>query len=380
MMNEVYITKSSTYLPNEPVQNDEMEEYLGLVNGKPSKAKALILRNNGIKTRYYALDKNSQPTHTNAAITAKAIEGLFDENFSKNDMQLLSCGTTSADQIQPSHASMVHGELKPNHSIGINTSMGLCNAGMNAFNYAFLSVKAGSVENAVAVGSERFSSWMTADKFNHEVENLKLLEEKPIVAFKREFLRWMLSDGAGAFLLENKPRENSVNLRIEFIDFYSYAHEIEACMYSGAEKQDDGSLKSWAEYPADEWLNQSIFALKQDTRLLDEYILKKGAQSLRASFDKHNLDPNDMDYVLAHISSNYFKDGLREEFAAVGLDFPVEKWYYNLSEVGNIGAASIFIATEELMNSGKLKKGEKVLLCIPESGRFAYSCAVLTVC
>ena len=356
-----------------------MEDYLGYVNNAPSKAKALILRNNGIKTRYYALDKNNQPTETNADITAKAVEKLFDEHFTKEDMELLSCGTTSADQIQPSHASMVHGVLKPSHSIEINTSMGLCNAGMNALQYGFMSVKSGNSKNAVCVGSERFSAWMTADKFNHEAENLKLLEEKPIIAFKREFLRWMLSDGSGAFLLEDKPREGELNLRIEFIDFYSYAHELEACMYAGCEKEEDGSLKSWAEFPANEWLNQSIFALKQDTKLLGENILKKGAQALRASFDKHNLDPADMDYVLAHISSNFFKDGLREEFAALGMDFPVEKWFYNLSEVGNIGAASIYIALEELMASGKLKKDEKVLLCIPESGRFAYSCALLTV-
>lgn len=379
-MNDVFITKASTYLPNEPVSNDDMESYLGLVNDTPSKARALILRNNKIKTRYYALDKNGKPTHTNAQITAKAVEGLFDENFKKEDIELLSCGTTSADQIQPSHASMVHGELNIGKSIEINTSTGLCNSGMNAFNYGFLSVKAGVHKNAVCVGSERFSAWMTADKFNHEAENLKLLEERPIIAFKREFLRWMLSDGAGALLLENKPRENSISLKIEFIDFYSYAHEIEACMYSGCEKQEDGSLKSWADYPSDEWLKQSIFALKQDTKLLDQYILVKGAESLRASFDKHNLDPEKIDYVLAHISSGYFKEGLKEEFAKKGMDFPWEKWFYNLSEVGNIGAGSIFIALEELMNSGKLKKGEKVLLCVPESGRFAYSCALLTVC
>ncbi|MDR6515237.1 beta-ketoacyl-ACP synthase III [Chryseobacterium camelliae] len=379
-MYDVFITKASTYLPNEPVSNEEMETYLGLVNEKPSKARALILRNNKIKTRYYALDKNGKPTHTNAQITAKAVEGLFDEKFTRQDMELLSCGTTSADQIQPSHASMVHGELGLNKSIEINTSMGLCNSGMNALNYGFLSVKAGVKQNAVCVGSERFSSWMTADKFNHEAENLKLLEERPIIAFKREFLRWMLSDGAGAFLLENKPRENEVSLRIEFIDFYSYAHEIEACMYAGCEKQEDGSLKSWADYPSDEWLKQSIFALKQDTKLLDEYILVKGAESLRASFDKHQLDPDSIDHVLAHISSGYFKEGLKEEFAKKGMDFPWEKWYYNLSEVGNIGAGSIFIALEQLMNSGTLKKGERVLLCIPESGRFAYSCALLTVC
>lgn len=379
-MNDVFITKASTYLPNEPVSNDEMETYLGYINEKPSKAKALILRNNKITTRYYALDQEGKPTHTNAQITAKAVEGLFDKNFGKEDIELLSCGTTSADQIQPSHASMVHGELNLNKSIEINTSTGLCNSGMNAFNYGFLSVKAGVKENAVCVGSERFSAWMTADKFNHEAENLKLLEERPIIAFKREFLRWMLSDGAGALLLQNKPRPDSVSLKVEFIDFYSYAHEIEACMYAGCEKQEDGSLKSWADYPSDEWLKQSIFALKQDTKILDQYILVKGAESLRSSFDKHNLDPNTIDHVLAHISSGYFKEGLKEEFANVGLDFPWEKWFYNLSEVGNIGAGSIFIALEELMNSGKLKKGEKVLLCVPESGRFAYSCALLTVC
>lgn len=379
-MYDVFITKASTYLPNEPVSNDEMETYLGYINDKPSKAKALILRNNKIKTRYYALDKNGKPTHTNAQITAKAIEGLFDENFKKEDMELLSCGTTSADQIQPSHASMVHGELNIGKSVEINTSTGLCNSGMNALNYGFLNIKAGIKDNAVCVGSERMSAWMTADKFNHEAENLKLLEERPIVAFKREFLRWMLSDGAGAFLLENKPRENEISLKIDWIDFYSYAHEIEACMYSGCEKQEDGSLKSWAEYPAEEWLNQSIFALKQDTKILDKYILVKGAESLRSSFDKHQLDPETVDHVLAHISSGYFKEGLKNEFANVGLDFPWEKWFYNLSEIGNIGAGSIFVAVEQLMNSGNLKKGEKVLLCVPESGRFAYSCALLTVC
>lgn len=378
-MQDVFITKASTYLPNEPVSNDEMESYLGLVNNTPSKARALILRNNKITTRYYALDKNGKSTHTNAQITAKAIEGLFDENFKKEDMTLLSVGTTSPDQIQPSHASMVHGELNISKSIEINTSTGLCNSGMNALNYGFLNIKAGIKDNAVCVGSERMSAWMTADKFNHEAENLKLLEERPIVAFKREFLRWMLSDGAGAFLLETKPRENEISLKIDWIDFYSYAHEIEACMYSGCEKQEDGSLKSWAEYPAEEWLNQSIFALKQDTKILDKYILVKGAESLRSSFDKHQLDPETVDHVLAHISSGYFKEGLKEEFANVGLDFPWEKWFYNLSEVGNIGAGSIFIAVEQLMNSGKLKKGEKILLCVPESGRFAYSCSLLTV-
>ena len=57
----------------------------------------------------------------------------------------------------------------------------------------------------------------------------------------------------------------------------------------------------------------------------------------------------------------------------------MEKWFMNLATVGNVGAASIYLALEELMNSGKLKKGDKILLSVPESGRFSYALAYLTV-
>jgi 3-oxoacyl-[acyl-carrier-protein] synthase III len=50
----VYITNTAVFLPNDPVPNDEMEDYLGFINGKPSKSKKIVLRNNGIKTRYDA--------------------------------------------------------------------------------------------------------------------------------------------------------------------------------------------------------------------------------------------------------------------------------------------------------------------------------------
>ena len=100
---------------------------------------------------------------------------------------------------------------------------------MNALKFGYLSIKSGSSRNAVCTGSERTSSWMLADKFEQEVVNLKNLEEHPIIAFKKDFLRWMLSDGAGAFLLEDKPR-GDLSLKIEWMESYSYAHELEACM------------------------------------------------------------------------------------------------------------------------------------------------------
>ena len=56
-MKEVYITRVAKFLPNDPISNEEMESKLGVVNGVASTARCLVLRNNQIETRYYAIDK-----------------------------------------------------------------------------------------------------------------------------------------------------------------------------------------------------------------------------------------------------------------------------------------------------------------------------------
>ncbi|HLU51735.1 MAG TPA: hypothetical protein VKZ42_06180, partial [Flavobacteriaceae bacterium] len=61
-MFDVYITRTSKYLPNNSISNEEIESYLGYINDKTSKAKNVVLRNNGIKSRYYALDKEGKAT------------------------------------------------------------------------------------------------------------------------------------------------------------------------------------------------------------------------------------------------------------------------------------------------------------------------------
>lgn len=377
-MSEVYITKSNKFLPNSPISNDEMENMLGLINDETSKARRIVLRNNGIKNRFYAIDENGNPTHSNADLTFLAIKGLFDDHFTSKNIELLSCGTSTPDLLLPSHAAMVHGLLQ-NQSIELNSSSGVCNAGMNALKYGFLSVKSGNTVNAVCTGSERVSSWMLADKFENEIVNLKKLEEQPIVAFKKDFLRWMLSDGAGAFLLENKPSGN-ISLKIEWMEAFSYAYELETCMYAGGDKLADGSIKPWSDYKSSEWLSESVFAIKQDVKLLDAHILQKGALSMKGALDKNNINADQVTYFLPHVSSHYFVKGLYNALKEQNIEIPMERWFMNLKNVGNVGSASIYLMLEELMNSGKLIKGEKVLLSVPESGRFSYSYAYLTVC
>jgi len=116
-----------------------------------------------------------------------------------------------------------------------------------------------------------------------------------------------------------------------------------------------------------------------EVKLLNENILLKGAESMRATLDKHQLSADDITYFLPHISSCYFKERLYEALKTVGIDLPLERWFINLPEVGNVGSASAYLMLEALMHSGKLKTGDTVLLSVPESGRFSFSCAFLRV-
>jgi 3-oxoacyl-[acyl-carrier-protein] synthase-3 len=378
MEKSVYINKIAKFLPGNPVSNDEMEEYLGYVDGKKSKSKPVILRNNKITNRYYSKTKDGKVTHNNAQLTVEAIKGLFSTGFTPNDIELLTCGTTSPDQLLPAHGIMVHGLLKSNPVEAISFS-GSCCSGMNALKYAYMSVLTGNTNNAVTTGSENFSSWMVAQNFEEETLKLKQIEAEPILAFEKDFLRWMLSDGAAAALLSNQPNTKGLSLKIDWIEICSFANEVEACMYVGAEKDTEGNLHGWAEFKPKEWLDKSIFALKQDARMLDKYIAQLGTKKYIELLKKHKMDPQSIDWFVPHISSEYFRSKVDGEMKKYGVQLPQEKWFVNLTKVGNIGAASIFIALEELMNSGKLQKGQKIILTVPESARFSYANALLTV-
>ena len=377
---DVFINKAGKFLPNEPVSNNDMEAYLGMVDGKPSKARAIILRRNGIKQRYYALDKEGNTTHTNPQMAAKAIRSLLSDSLSLENIDLLSCGTSTPEQILPSHASMVHGELGGSKNIEIVSFAGSCCTGVDALKYAYMAVKLGESKNAVVSASERPSAWLKASYFQEESEKLALLEEQPMLAFEKDFLRWMLSDGAFALLLQGKPNEHDLSLRIDWIDLTSFANTRQTCMYAGAEKLADGRLKGWADYPQQEWLSKSLFALKQETRLLAENVVKLGVDFLVELGKKHQFTPDDIDWFLPHLSSMFFKDKILEESKKRGFLIPEEKWFLNLPRIGNIGSASAFAMIEELLYSGNLKKGQKILLMIPESARFSYCYCMLTVC
>jgi 3-oxoacyl-[acyl-carrier-protein] synthase-3 len=60
-------------LPGEPIDNDQVEDYLGKVGGRSSRVKNRILKSNGIQQRYYALDRQQNTTYLNSQMAAAAV-------------------------------------------------------------------------------------------------------------------------------------------------------------------------------------------------------------------------------------------------------------------------------------------------------------------
>ncbi|HSV39337.1 MAG TPA: 3-oxoacyl-[acyl-carrier-protein] synthase III C-terminal domain-containing protein [Nocardioidaceae bacterium] len=384
----VYLTATGSYLPGEAVANDEIESRLGLVAGKPSPYRALVLDKNGITQRHYAVDADGKQTHLNEELAAHAVgAALDDRGIGLDEVGLLAVGTTIPDVLMPGFGSMVHGRLARNgHSapLEVLTTAGICASGASALQHAWTAVLAGRHERAVVAGSELASVMMKSSRFEREGELASGREDVPagFEYFNADFLRWMLSDGAGSAVLETSPHPSRLSLRVDWIELTSYAHELDVCMHLGTSDPTDVSVgKTWlGARDAVDAHEQGMLVVRQDVKLLARNMMATGKRELERLIANGRIDAElGYDWFLPHLSSYFFADKTAKTLADAGLDLPTERWFTNLATKGNTGSASIFVILDEALRSGLFKPGERILAFVPESGRFIASFMQFTV-
>src|SRR5271156_4492508 len=213
-----------------------MENYLGAVNGKPSRLRKRILKSNGIVSRHYALNEQQETPYQNSELAANAVTACLEKApFDKRDVKMLAVATTQGDLPLPGMASIVQAALKL-PPCEILTTHGVCSSGMMALKSAVNSVRLQEHENAVVCASELASRLLKKSRYESVNSD---------VDFEAEFLRWMLSDGSAGMTVQSKPRQNGISLKIDWIDIKSYAADFDLCMSCGSSEQ-----KAWtAEQP-----------------------------------------------------------------------------------------------------------------------------------
>ncbi|MCC3763081.1 iron-containing redox enzyme family protein [Glycomyces sp. TRM65418] len=364
-----FITAAGAYLPGPPVGNDEIAALLGGVDERGDRLRRRVLAANGIAKRHYALDAQGRTTELNEELAANALRGaLGDRGVGAADLDMLATATTQGDLLVPGFASMVHGRLGGG-PMQLLSAGGVCASGLAALDAAVAKVRLGDRRRAAVVGSELSSRWLRGSHFGGVGGG----------DGDAHFLRWMLSDGAGAVLVEARPRPDRPSLRVDWVRTVSLAHEHPVCMRAGmAGDPVPAAGRTWQDLGSAAAAEQAgMMLLRQDTSALPA-LADAGLQEFARLAREGLIDLERLDHVLCHYSTNAFRDIVFDRLAASGAAVDTERWFSNLETRGNTGAASIFIALEECWRTGRFEPGQTVLLAVPESGRFSFAFAHLT--
>ncbi len=150
-------------------------------------------------------------------------------------------------------------------------------------------------------------------------------------------------------------------------------------MYVGPAKQGGRIPQGWLDYPNyRSAADAGAINLRQDIRMLKDVVRYAVGGLLQVAKEK-SLAPEQVDWLAVHYSSHFFREQSATLAAKAGFHVPAERWFSNLSTTGNVGSASTFLLLEELLSSGRLAPGQKILCLIPESGRFLFGYMLLTV-
>ncbi|SSW62120.1 iron-containing redox enzyme family protein [Achromobacter agilis] len=359
----VYLESAGYFMPGEPVSNEAMDSYIAPLNRMSGRIKSRILAENGIKQRYYAIDAEGATAFSNAQLAANAIRDCLRRNDGDlSAVSLLASGSSGGDALMPGFSNMIQGELaaQPMETLSVH---GICAAGVSAIQVAAQGVEMGGHASALAVASELPSRLFKRSRFAARGYDAD---------FDAHFLRWMLSDGAGAVLLGNTGRplpgaSQGVRLRLKWVHQRSFSGDYPVCMQLGLSadrKRGHLDYPSWNEAEAD-----GALSLRQDIRLLP-HLFDIGIHEYAKLVRDGWLDPDQVDHFLCHYSSEKFIPVVEDLMEKAGLVIPRERWFSNLAWRGNTGAASILIMLAEFLETREVKPGEQIFCYIPESGRF----------
>ncbi|MDH1703771.1 3-oxoacyl-[acyl-carrier-protein] synthase III C-terminal domain-containing protein [Comamonas terrigena] len=359
----VYLQSAGMFLPGAPVDNAGMDAYVAPLNRISDRLKRRILGENGIQTRHYAIDGAGQTVFSNAQMAQAAIEATLAQAGRKlGEVGFLSSGSSGGDALMPGFANMIQGEMAapPMETLSVH---GVCAASVGALQAAAQAVEGVAHPLALAVASEMPSRLFKRSRFAAQGYDTD---------FDAHFLRWMLSDGAGAVLLggpQALPHTPGLRLKLRWTHQRSFAGDYPVCMQLGLTPDRSTShldFPAWGDAEA-----AGALALRQDIRLLPhlfDVCIHEYADLAHQGW----VPERGIDHFLCHYSSERFIPVVDELLEKAQLGIPRERWWSNLAWRGNTGAASIFIMLSEFLQQqgARLKAGDTVLCFIPESGRF----------
>jgi 3-oxoacyl-[acyl-carrier-protein] synthase-3 len=277
-----------------------------------------ITSRTGIKQRHKAADNE----YTSQFGTAAARQALVRAGLKPEDLDIIICATTTPDQIMPSTGALIQAQIGATNAAGMDV-FAACSGFIYGITMVESMIKTGQIKYALVVGAEVLTKYVD------------YTDRGTCVIF---------GDGAGAAVLGPVNSGKGI-LATKIKSDGRYEEQLYA---------PGGGTKMGTTHQT---IDDRMHFFKMKGNELFKVAVRSMADISAEMLAKAGLTVDDVDIVIPHQANQRITDAV-----ASRLGVPEEKVYSNIAEHGNTSSASIPIALDECIQSGRIKEGSIVLL------------------
>ena len=313
------ITALGSFVPPRVLSNDDLEKMVATSN-------EWILERTGIRERHIV-----DPGVAASDLAVGAARNLAARhNIDLSTVEAIIVGTVTPDMMYPSTACLVQKKLNIPQAWGFDISAG-CSGFVFSLTTGAKLVESGAHKKVLVIGADVNST---------------------MIDYTDRTTCILFGDGAGAVLLE--PTENGEDLGL--IDF---VHQIEGYGGDYLYMPGGGSL-----HPSThETVDKKMHYVHQDGQQVFRYAVKKMAEMTERVLAKNGMTGADVDCFISHQANKRIITATADR-----LKMPREKVIINVEDFGNTTAGTIPLAMVTAVETGRLKKGDTLLIASVGAG------------
>ena len=277
-----------------------------------------ITTRTGIKQRH----KAAANEYTSQFGTKAAVQALERSGLKPTDLDIIVCATTTPDQIMPSTGALIQAQIGATNAAGMDV-FAACSGFLYGLTMVESMIKTGQIKHALVIGAEVLTKYVD------------YTDRGTCVIF---------GDGAGAAVLGPVPTDKGI-LATKIRSDGRYEEQLYA--------PGGGTKMGTTHKTIDD--GQHFFRMKGNE--LFKVAVRSMADISAEMVEKAGYKVEDIDIVIPHQANQRITDAV-----ASRLGVPEEKVYSNIAEMGNTSSASIPIAMDECIQSGRIRSGSLVLL------------------
>lgn len=277
-----------------------------------------ITTRTGIKQRHKAAENE----YTSQFGSRAALQALERAGLKPEDIDIIICATTTPDQIMPSTGALIQSQIGAVNAAGMDI-FAACSGFIYGLTMVESMIKTGQIRYALVIGAEVLTKYVD------------YTDRGTCVIF---------GDGAGAAVVGPVPEGKGI-LATKIKSDGRYEEQLYC---------PGGGTKLGTTH---ETIDNRDHFFKMKGNELFKVAVRSMADISAEMLKKAGYTVDDVDIVIPHQANQRITDAV-----ASRLGVPEEKVYSNIAEMGNTSSASIPIAIDECIQSGKIKEGSLVLL------------------